>query len=144
MRSKIINIGRKRNSKLFCNLLLIQKESIVSQGSVSLLTEVPPPPTCHVSGVMCHVSRVTCHVSHVTCHVSHVACLVVLNYYYLFFLEKEVKLVGGGFVINEAPPSSFLRTNFFVKYSRTHIILPDWMAAGIFIVIFLVSELCDI
>ena len=92
-----------------------------------------------MSHVRCHVSRVTCHVSYVTCLVSQLC-----SSFFSSFFGKEVKLVGGGFVINEAPPSSFLRTNFFVKYSRTHIILPDWMAAGIFIVIFLVSELCDI
>ena len=38
---------------------------------------------------MCHVSHVTtCHVSRVTCHVSQV----------IFFLDKVVKLIGGGSV----------------------------------------------
>ena len=64
------------------------------------MTKVPPPPTCHVSGVMCQVSCVKCHMSSVTCH--------YLFIYYLFFLEKEVKLVGGGSVINGATPSSLM------------------------------------
>ena len=73
------------------------------------MKEVPPPPTCHVSGVMSHVSRVTCHVSHVTCHMSHVTCQVshVTIYLFYVFIFLEVKLVGGGSVINGATPSSF-------------------------------------
>ena len=46
------------------------------------------------------MSRVTCHMSHVTCHVSHVTC-------HIFFFDKVVKLIGEGFVINGATPSSF-------------------------------------
>ena len=47
--------------------------------------------------VTCHVSRVTCHMSRVTSHI------------YIFFFRggKEVKLVGGGSVINGASPSSY-------------------------------------
>ena len=45
---------------------------------------LPPP-------VMCYMSRITCHVSHVTCRMS------------LFsFFFTELKLVGGGSVINGA------------------------------------------
>ena len=38
-----------------------------------MLTEVPPPPTSHVSGVMCHVTHVTCHMSR------------VINFFFIFF-----------------------------------------------------------
>ena len=41
---------------------------------------------------------VTCHASHVTCHVSHVT---------FFFLDKVVKLIGGGSVSTGPTPSSF-------------------------------------
>ena len=44
-----------------------------------------------MSHVISHKSHVTCHVSHVTCHVSHV-----------IFLDKMMKLIGGGSVINGA------------------------------------------
>ena len=54
--------------------------------------------TCPMSCVICHISRVRCHVSHVTCHMSQVTC----HYFYLFFSDKVVKLVGGGSVINGA------------------------------------------
>ena len=48
--------------------------------------------TCHVT---CHVTcQVTCHMSHVTCHMS----------FFFFFLDKVVKLIGGGSVINGAYP----------------------------------------
>ena len=49
--------------------------------------------TCHMSCVMCHMSRVTCYMSHVTCH-----------FFLLLFLDKVVKLIGGGSVINGAYP----------------------------------------
>ena len=45
-----------------------------------------------------NMSRVMCHVSHVTCHMSHVFLFV--------FLDKVVKLIGGGSVINGPIPSS--------------------------------------
>ena len=52
-----------------------------------------------MSHVMYHVSRhVSRHVSHVMCHVSHV------TFFLLFFLDKVVKLIGGGSVINGAYP----------------------------------------
>ena len=55
---------------------------------------------CHVSRVMCHVSCVTCHVPHVTCHM---LCVTYHNVFLVFFfVEKVVKLIGGGSVINEA------------------------------------------
>ena len=57
---------------------------------------------CHVSCVMCHVSYVTCHVSHITCHMSHVTI-----FFFLFFSDKVVKLIGGGSVINGAYPVLF-------------------------------------
>ena len=63
-----------------------------------------------MSCVTCHVSRVTCHVSHVTGHVSHVTChMSCVTKYIYFFLEKKVKLVGGGSVIVGATPSSSYR-----------------------------------
>ena len=49
---------------------------------------LPPP-------VMCNRSQVTCHMSHFTCHVSQ-----------FFFVDKVVKLVGGGSLIHGATPSS--------------------------------------
>ena len=51
---------------------------------------------CHMSHVACHVSHVTCHMSHVTCHVLCVTCL--------FFLDKVVKLIAGGSIINGSYP----------------------------------------
>ena len=48
-----------------------------------------------------HVSHVTCQVAGVMCHVSH--------YIYIYFFYKEVELVGGGSVINEAFPVQLLR-----------------------------------
>ena len=53
-----------------------------------------PPPTCHVSNVTCHVSGDTCHVLHFTCQ--------------FFFLDKALKLDGGGCVVNGATPSSLV------------------------------------
>ena len=58
---------------------------------------------CHVSRVMCHVSHVAFHVSRVTCHLSH----VTYNFF-IFIFFKVGELVGGGSVINEPYPSSFL------------------------------------
>ena len=43
--------------------------------------------------------------SRVTCHMSRVTNIIII----FFVLEKEVKLVGGGSVINGATPSSFDR-----------------------------------
>ena len=62
---------------------------------------------CHKSRVTCHVSHVMYHMSHVTRHMSRVTCH--MSQFFLLFLsslEKVVKLVGGGFVINGATPSS--------------------------------------
>ena len=53
------------------------------------------PVMCQVSHVTCHMSRVTCCVSPITCHMSSVR---------FFFLDKVVKLVRGGSVINGAYP----------------------------------------
>ena len=67
-----------------------------------------------MSGVMCHVSHVMCHLSGVTSH-------------YFFFLnleeeknllEKEVKLVGGGSVINGATLCSLILKPSKMKYSK--------------------------
>ena len=52
------------------------------------------------SCVMCHVSHVMCHKSRVKCHVSGVTC----NFFSSSFLDKVVKLIGGGSVINRAYP----------------------------------------
>ena len=57
-----------------------------SQGA-EMLTECPPPTKCHMSGV--------------TGQVSH--------FLFYFFLDKVVKLVGGGSVINGAYPVQFTR-----------------------------------
>ena len=62
---------------------------------------------CQMSLVMCHVSCVTCHMSRGTCHVAHVTCHVSLFFLIYFLLDKLVKLVVGGSVINGAMPSSF-------------------------------------
>ena len=48
-----------------------------------------------MSHVTCHMSRVMCHMSCVTCHMSHV----------IFFLDKAVKLIGGG--SGGSTPTSF-------------------------------------
>ena len=45
---------------------------------------------------VCHMSGVTCQVSGVTCH-----------FFFLFFFDKLVDLVGGGSVINGAYPNYF-------------------------------------
>ena len=54
------------------------------------------------------LSVTSCVTPHVTCHVSHVTCH---NYFYLyffiFFSDKAVKLLGGGSVINRAYPVQF-------------------------------------
>ena len=71
---------------------------------------VHPPPcilchmsyvTCHMLCVICHVSCVTYHVSHVMCHMSHVLCHM-LHFSSSFLLDKMMKLVGRGSVINRA------------------------------------------
>ena len=51
----------------------------------------------HLSHVTCHMSRFTCHMSRVTCHMSGVT-------WNSFFLDKVVKLVVVGSVINGAFP----------------------------------------
>ena len=61
-----------------------------------MLREYSPPITCHLLHIMCHVSHVQCHVLHVMCSMS--------QYFFLSFLDKVVKLVGGGFVINGPYP----------------------------------------
>ena len=45
-----------------------------------------------------HLSCVTCHMSHITCHVSHVTL------FFYFFLDRGLKLIGGGSVNNGAYP----------------------------------------
>ena len=60
-----------------------------------------------MSCVMCHVSSVTCHMSCVTCHVSHVT----------FFLDKLLKPIGGGSVINGPTLSSFHTSDASTFYS---------------------------
>ena len=56
---------------------------------------------CQVSYVRCPVSVVRCPVSGAKCQVSHVGSHVSK---YIFFLDKEVELVGGGSDINGAFP----------------------------------------
>ena len=67
---------------------------------------------CQVSCGTCHMSSVTCHVSHVIYHMSRIT-----KYIYTFFL-KEVKLVGGGFVINRATPYSFFLFTFLQEFKN--------------------------
>ena len=56
-----------------------------------------------------HMSRVTCHVSCVTYHMSGVTCHYFFNQIiFCFFILKDVKLVGGGSVINRSTPSSII------------------------------------
>ena len=45
------------------------------------------------------MSHVTCHVSHGTCHMSCVTCNMSQFFIIIFFLDKVVKLIGGGSVI---------------------------------------------
>ena len=47
------------------------------------------------------MSVISCHMSCVTCHMSHVMC-------HMFVLDKVVKLVSGGSVINGAYPVWFI------------------------------------
>ena len=67
------------------------------------------------------MSCVMCCVSHVTCHIAGV------NYYIFLFIkkiiDKIVKLVGGGCVINGATPPSFCpscTSTFECTYKGTH------------------------
>ena len=63
------------------------------------------------------MSRVTCHVSHVTCHLSPVTCQQIIfltfkkKFNFFFYVKKKivkvVELVGGGYDIDGATPSSF-------------------------------------
>ena len=66
------------------------------------------PKKCHVSHVTCHVSRVTCHMSHVTCHL----IFLKFNFILIFFLDKVVKLIVGGSIINGAYPVQFLHKKY--------------------------------
>ena len=72
----------------------IYSEHLHSQTERTREVHLPPPVMGHMSHVTCHVSCVRCQVSHVTCHVS--------QYYFFCVLDKVVKLVGGGSVINGA------------------------------------------
>ena len=64
-----------------------------------LIEGSPPPP------VMCHVSHITSHVSLVKCQMLY------------FLLNKVMKLVGGGYVINRATLSSLLIDSSFSSHS---------------------------
>ena len=80
----------------------------------------------NMSHVTCHVSRVTCHVSRVTCHMSRVTCHLFI-FLLFFFLDKVVKLIGGGSVMNGAYPVQFntakyIKTFFLSSYVRFVII----------------------
>ena len=59
--------------------------------------ECSPPTTCHMSG-----ADVRFQVSGVTCHMSGVTYFFI--FIFIYFLDKVVKLVGGGSVINGAYP----------------------------------------
>ena len=71
-----------------------------------------PPPPCHVPHVKCHLSCVTRHMSCVTCHLSYVMCHYF--YFYFIFLDKVVKQVCGGNVINGATSSSSLISIYYL------------------------------
>ena len=79
----------------------------------------------YLSRVRCHMSCVTCQMSRVTCHMSPVI------YIYIYFLDKVVKLVREGSVINRAYPVYFLcslpRLFKFSSYFRCPLIslFPD-------------------
>ena len=51
---------------------------------------------CQVSHVRYHVSGVRCQVSGVTCHIK------IYLFFFIFFFDNLVELVGGGSVINGA------------------------------------------
>ena len=48
-----------------------------------------------------NVSRITCQMSRFTCHVSYV------TFFFFFFLEKVLKLIGEGLLSTGPTPSSF-------------------------------------
>ena len=64
--------------------------------------------TCHMSRVTCHVSYVMCHMSYVMCHMSYVILFIYLLLFFFIFLDKVVKLFGGGSVISGAYPVYFI------------------------------------
>ena len=47
-----------------------------------------------------NMSHAMCHVSHVTCNMSHTICHMSQFFTFFFFLDKVVKFIGGGSVIN--------------------------------------------
>ena len=55
------------------------------------------------------MSHVRCQVSGVRCHLSGVTCQVK---YFIIFLDKVMKIVGLGFVINGAYPVQFKKLCF--------------------------------
>ena len=100
----------------------------------------------------CHMSCVTCDMSPVTCHMSNF-------FLFYFFLDKVVKLVWGGSVINRPTPSSFcfmLQTylcglrklqNIFCVHSKLHIskifkVILLCRSHLIFVKIYLIGSLC--
>ena len=64
---------------------------------------------------MCHVSHVTFHVSPGKYHVSHVKCTIF--FFFFLFLDKVVKLIGGGSVINRTYPVLFLDNTYKIAFS---------------------------
>ena len=65
--------------------------------------------TWHFERRFIHLTpTVICHVSHVTCHISRVTCHLIVFFLLLFSLDKGVKLVGGGCVINRPNPLYFV------------------------------------
>ena len=63
---------------------------------------------CQMSGVKCHVSGVSCQVSGFRCHA----------FFCLSFLDKVVKLVGAGSVINGAYHEYFWIMSYLVPNSN--------------------------
>ena len=65
------------------------------------------------NSVMCHVSHVTRHMLCVTCHMSRVTFFFFSFFFssnfFSLFLDKVVKLVGGGSVIYGATQPSLIR-----------------------------------
>ena len=68
--------------------------------------------TWHMSCVMRHISPVSSHMSRVMCQLQKIYLYIYIII--IFFLsEKVVEQVGGGSVINEATPSSFVPIKFY-------------------------------
>ena len=89
--------------RTFKNLSTLNRKSCGAE----ILRKCSPPTLCHISYVTCHVSLVSCQVSGVTCHMLRIIIII----YFLLFLDKVLKLVGGGSVINRAYFVQFIYQN---------------------------------